>query len=1067
MITPIHRNALLQAACLVACIARGAWAEDWPTYQHDNQRSGISSEQLRFPLKEAWRHTARHAPRPAWPLPAKANLWANVRDIKPAVTHDRAFHVAVAGDLVYFGSSATDAVYALNAATGEVRWRFFAGGPVRLAPAVWEGKVFVGSDDGRVYCLDAADGTLVWDYAPRPGVRMIPGNGRMISACPVRTGLAVDGGVAYFCAGMFADEGVYLCALNAEDGSEVWTAAPGSVSPRGYVMASPKRLYVPNGRTAPFVFDRANGRLLRSFEGVGGTYALLANDALVYGPGVSGQLRVSADNGEDRVVAFAGNRIVATPGVCYLQRESELVALDRVRYLELEQRRGRLLARRKKAARGTEAAGALAEKLRELEEALAQCHAWKRKCEHSDALILAGETLFAGGDGEVAAYKRATGKRVWHADVDGRAYGLAVAGGRLFVSTDKGAIHCFAWRPAHSIAGATSTVSAEPGALSAALAQRIVEETGAGKGYCLLLGCGDGGLAREIARHTELSIVAIERDPEAVSAAREALDAAGLHGVRVAVSPWRGSGEKLPYTGYFANLAVCADGPPDVSADEVFRVLRPCGGVAYIAGDGDGLRRWVDEVDEVEWTVGEGRAIATRDALPGSGDWTHMYADATNSACSYDRRVAGPMRLQWFGGPGPRPMIDRHHRNVAPLCRDGRLFVIGDNCLMGMDAYNGVMLWNVELPNSRRLGAPFDTCNAAVADDGCVHIAVEDACRVFDGATGRQVRAIDVPQLIEGQLHYWGYTAIEGGSLFGSGREPDAVYNRVSYFADAYQWGDHRRMVTSNYLFCLDRANGAVRWTYKNRVIINPAIAMGGGRIYFVESRNPKAVDTLHGKMAVRDLLKDGADLVALDAATGNVLWRQSPDLTAFEHVVFLSYGGDPSANETLLASGTMNAGQLLLHVLRAFDAATGQPLWGQDQDTGMPTRGGHGEQTKHPAIIGGTVYAEPYAYDLRTGERVLANGTDEAWVLDREGGGCGTISASASALLFRGSNPKLYDLGEHVLHRLNDVSRTGCWINMIPAAGLVLIPEASSGCTCPYPIQTSFAYVPAGQEGE
>jgi len=40
-------------------------------------------------------------------------------------------------------------------------------------------------------------------------------------------------------------------------------------------------------------------------------------------------------------------------------------------------------------------------------------------------------------------------------------------------------------------------------------------------------------------------------------------------------------------------------------------------------------------------------------------------------------------------------------------------------------------------------------------------------------------------------------------------------------------------------------------------------------------------------------------------------------------------------------------------------------------------------------------------------------------------------------------------------------VSRPGCWINTIPAGGLVLIPESSSGCTCGFALQTSLAFVP------
>jgi len=64
-------------------------------------------------------------------------------------------------------------------------------------------------------------------------------------------------------------------------------------------------------------------------------------------------------------------------------------------------------------------------------------------CNAGLSLILAGDTLFAGGDGKVIAYDAKDGKQVWAADVAGKAYGLAVADGRLFVSTDLGAIHCF------------------------------------------------------------------------------------------------------------------------------------------------------------------------------------------------------------------------------------------------------------------------------------------------------------------------------------------------------------------------------------------------------------------------------------------------------------------------------------------------------------------------------------------------------------------------------------------------------------------------------------------------
>ena len=140
----------------------------------------------------------------------------------PKVKFDDAFHVAVAGDAVYFGSSVDNKIYSLEAATGKLRWVFFTGGPVRLAPTVHGGRVYVGSDDGYVYCLNAADGSKVWSNKVSGSNQLMFANGRMVSICPVRTSVLVDNNVAYWGAGLFdgAMTGLarYLCAHNAADG---------------------------------------------------------------------------------------------------------------------------------------------------------------------------------------------------------------------------------------------------------------------------------------------------------------------------------------------------------------------------------------------------------------------------------------------------------------------------------------------------------------------------------------------------------------------------------------------------------------------------------------------------------------------------------------------------------------------------------------------------------------------------------------------------------------------------------------------------------------------------------
>ena len=54
-----------------------------------------------------------------------------------------------------------------------------------------------------------------------------------------------------------------------------------------------------------------------------------------------------------------------------------------------------------------------------------------------------------------------------------------------------------------------------------------------------------------------------------------------------------------------------------------------------------------------------------------------------------------------------------------------------------------------------------------------------------------------------------------------------------------------------------------------------------------------------------------------------------------------------------------------------------------------------------------------------------------------------------------------MFDLRTRRAAKLSRVSRPGCWINIVPACGLILIPEASSGCSCPYPLQASMAFMP------
>ncbi len=70
---------------------------------------------------------------------------------------------AVANGLVYFGSGDAN-VYALDAAGGQLKWKFKTGDVVHASPAVVNGIVYVGSWDSYLYAIDAATGAQKWRF---------------------------------------------------------------------------------------------------------------------------------------------------------------------------------------------------------------------------------------------------------------------------------------------------------------------------------------------------------------------------------------------------------------------------------------------------------------------------------------------------------------------------------------------------------------------------------------------------------------------------------------------------------------------------------------------------------------------------------------------------------------------------------------------------------------------------------------------------------------------------------------------------------------------------------------
>ncbi len=1060
---------VLIAAAVLALLSPSPAGADWPAYRHDNQRSGVTPAKLKLPLSEQWGFQASQAPRPAWPAPARENPYGRSTRGRPfaaLMTFDRAFHVAASDGLVYFGSSADHKVYCLEAATGATKWVFFTEGPVRMAPTVQAGGVYVGSDDGWVYCLAADTGKLRWKYRPGPDDSRLPGNGQIASRWPVRSGVVVDGGVAYCAAGLFPErEGVYLAAVDASSGKEIWKQRIKQVA-QGYMLASASRLFVPGGEAGLVAYNRVDGKQPAGVSGPRGNFALIAGDAIISGPSWwGGQMSVVRRNKTAaRLTTLAGNHLVATPTMFYTLTDRELRAVSRlgIDLASLNSRRKELLAKQKKLTDSPEAEKlkkAIAEidaRKAKMEEAHKAAKTWKQPSKYPYSLILAGGVLFAGGDGEVAAFNADDGKRVWTGKITGKAYGLAVAGGKLLVSTDKGAVHCFGNGVAGKGVIKAAAMEAYPKdaltAVYAKAAERILKDTPFDKGYALVLGCREGRLAYEIAKRTNLTVIGVESDAAMVDAARKMLDLAGVYG-RVAIH--HGPSNKLPYTKYMFNLIVSDEtlvsGKLPPSAAEAYRVLRPCGGVLRIGQTGKTRPGALTKAKLAGWLqsgkIGEGKVIDTPDdlvalvrrpKLPGSGEWSHQYANAANTTCSEDRAIRKPLQMQWYGRPGPRHMFDRHSFAPGPVSVNGRLFTPGDRILFGQDAYNGTMLWTAALPKlAPRVNIPRDSGFLA-ASDTHVFVAVGEKCLGFEAGSGRRLEPYSLPPATDKKHQYdWGYVAVREGLLFGSGVRKGNFYRH-----GRGPWYDkEKRKVNSDYLFAVGQEDRKLRWKYDG-VIINSTITIGGGRVYFLEQRDD------HWVKSPSRLLDEwrGLAMVALDEKTGKKVWEKMPgNYGKLSPIFFFCY-----KDEILTVARMSN-----VYEIWAYNAANGKQLWFKSHKATHYHHGGHRRKT---VIVGDTLLQEPVAYDLRTGKR--------KWTIMARGK-CGSLSASADYLFGRLGVHRIIDIAVlagtrkgQAVESLTNVTRPGCWINIITAGGLVLAPESSSGCSCGYPIRATMAFV-------
>ena len=609
-----------------------------------------------------------------------------------------------------------------------------------------------------------------------------------------------------------------------------------------------------------------------------------------------------------------------------------------------------------------------------------------------------------------------------------------------------------------SLAGRPSPYADDETArLCAAAAEGILKQTGIDRGYCLVYGFGRGQLAWELARRSKLTVIGVDEDAAGVAEARERLTRAGAYGTRIVVHQVQ-SLSKLPLPACFANLivseAAMTSGKPPGSAAEIFRVLRPSGGTVCLAQPAGapnpikadellaflkagGMQAAVSR-DGGTW------AIFRRAALAGSADWSHQYGTPGNTAFTGETlggaTRTSDLRLQWIGRPGGDFGIDRQVRLSAPVSAGGRLYHQGMHKLVAMDAYNGVILWMMEIPDLMRVNIPRDAANWC-ADEDNLYVAIRDRCLVLDGQTGRCKLALPLPAGSDPKAHDWGYVAFQGDTLFGT------VVKKGSFYADwwgAGAWydaasGAATHKVCGLVLFACDKKTGRPHWTYDSGVVIHPTIAVSDGRVYFVESRNEELKKLPTSRIGSG--LYGNRHLVCLDAKNGKIVWQRPLDAEKPGSAVYhLACGG---GRVVVVASARFR------YHIYTYSAKDGTPGW--QTDYGAPGTN-HGQHMQRPLIVDKVVYQKPRGFDLETGKLITGQMAHVS---------CGTYAASSGALIFRGRGMiSMWDPKTGQESRWKYL-RPSCWLSMIPSGGMLLAPEGGGGCRCGGWLETSAGFLP------
>ena len=203
--------------------------------------------------------------------------------------------------------------------------------------------------------------------------------------------------------------------------------------------------------------------------------------------------------------------------------------------------------------------------------------------------------------------------------VPGKVHSMAVADGKLFVTTAAGALYAFG-----SGAPGTNHRHTNPAPLpvkATDFSSQLLGEIPR-HGYGVFLGSIDADTLVHLASETSLKMVVVEKEGQRVRDLRESLSRAGIYGSRVAV--WQDDPAGFTMPPYFADFVLLSEEVPLDERERIFESVRPYGGKLILQ---------------------HGEKLETRlraGSLPGA---TNYHGDFKPSL---DELVKAPLGVLWF-----------------------------------------------------------------------------------------------------------------------------------------------------------------------------------------------------------------------------------------------------------------------------------------------------------------------------------------------------------------------------------------------------------------------------------